>query len=187
MGFLDLGCAGGRVILATMMFYPFATYLGIDNNNDIINMAKKVNKKATFINDDACRYLYEHYINITKNKILNDINIVYSFNTANIGLDVSIFLSIINKNVEYVMFTSIFQSLLLYDLDIYDDLEMIFSKFDYSYNLKLSGQSKKYKLKIFKIESSLKEELTNKYVVKKTNDTFLNKKGLYYIICNRER
>lgn len=185
MGFLDLGCAGGRVILGSIPFFPFATYLGIDNNNDIIDMARKINTKITFINDDACKYLYVHYLNMNMNKILNDINIVYSFNTANIGLDVSIFLSIINKSVKYVMFTSIFQSLLLYDLDIYDDLEMIFSKYDYYYNLKLSGQSKKYRLKIFKIEDSLKEELNNKYIVKETKDAFLNKKGLYYMICKR--
>lgn len=185
MGFLDLGCAGGRVILGVMPFFPFATYLGIDNNNDIIDMARKANKKGIFINNDASKYLHEHYLNMNVNKILNDINIVYSFNTANIGLDVSIFLSIINKNVEYIMFTSIFQSLLVYDLDIYDDLEMIFSKYDYCYNLKLSGQSKKYKLKIYKIKNSIKEELNNKYIVKETKDQFLNKKGLYYIICKR--
>jgi len=129
--------------------------------------------------------LYRNYINMNDINIINNINIIYSFNDANLGMDIAIFLFLLKKNTKLMMITSFFKSIYLYDIEIYNEIKNIIGNYILYTNLKLSGQQKKFKLKIYKITDDIKKKLIDNFEIVKTNEPLLISKGINLKIKRR--
>jgi len=175
-GIIDIGCSAGRILYATKFFFPYTKRVGIEINENIINIAKQIDPNTIIIQGDA-QFTY-----FQENIVLKDINVVYSFNHANLALDIPIYLSILQQSTEFLIITSFFKSLQLYDENIYKHIYNILGDHKYCYHAKLSGEASIYKLKVYKINDDIRERLRNTIQVKYTTDTNLNGKGIYFCL-----
>lgn len=186
----DVGCGSGRVGVAFKSFFPYSSFIGIENNFEIakiaLNNLDAIDNKNYIYYGDAAECFFINYINHNENKYLNNISVVYSFNDANLGMDIGIYLSILKKNVKFMMITSFFKSILLYDTNIYEEIKNILGDFIFFSYIKLSGQQKKFKLMIFEITSIQKQTLQNRFMVVPTTENKLKSKGINYIIKRKQ-
>lgn len=178
-GIIDIGSSAGRVLFATKYFFPYAKRVGIEINDNIIDIAKQIDPTTIIIYGDA-QFTY-----FQENIVLKDINVVYSFNHANLALDIPIYLAMIKQTTEYLIITSFFKSLKLYNNDIFEYIYNIVGDYQYSYNAKLSGETTIYKLKVYKINDEIRNKLSNSINIVETNDFKLKEKGIHFSLVRR--
>lgn len=182
----DIGCSSARIGVALKAFFPFNGFIGIENNLDMAQIAldnmEKIDSNNFIHWGNVSNLFYDNYIDPNQFQYLNNISIIYSFNDANLGMDIGIYLSMLKKNVKFIMITSFLKSVLLYDKQLYEEIKNILGDYYLYTNIKLSGQAKKFKLMIFKITDEMKKKLMIKFKVEKTNDAYLKTKGIHLII-----
>lgn len=188
-GICDIGCGSARIGVAIKAFFPYNMFIGLENNLEVARIAlenlSKIDDNSSIIFGDASNILYKNYINPNQMNIIDNINIVYSFNDANIGMDTAIFLMLLKKNTKILMVTSFFKSILFYNIEIYNQLKDIIGNYILYTHLRLSGEQKKFKLKIYKITEDIRKKLINNFEIVKTNEPLLISKGIHFKIERR--
>lgn len=188
-GICDIGCGSGRIGVAVKSFFPYNYFIGLENNLEIARIAldnlSQIDDNFSILYGDASNILFQNYINMNDINIIHNINIIYSFNDANLGMDIAIFLFLLKKNTKLLMITSFFKSFYMYDIEIYNEIKNIIGNYFLYTNLKLSGQQKKFKLKIYKITDDIKKKLIDNFEIVKTNEPLLISKGINFKIQRR--